>query len=71
MPTPPCWDPQTRSDCPFRSVLCHVNCAKWQMYEREKTEYYAKQAKEREKKRNILEYQNNIINKIRRSLNKK
>ena len=31
--TPPCYDHQTKTDCPDRKLGCHDTCEKWKQWE--------------------------------------
>ena len=41
-PEPPCYDRETKTDCPDRCGGCQVNCEKWQAYVVERDKGYEK-----------------------------
>lgn len=68
---PPCYDPRVHTDCPQRSAFCRLSCAKWQAFEKEKAEYYARREKEYLQRSSDYEYQRKIHEKFERRKHKK
>ena len=68
---PPCYDPHTRIDCPQRSVFCRSSCSKWQAFEKEKAEYYARREMEYIQRSSDYEYQRKIHQRLERRKHKK
>jgi hypothetical protein len=42
----PCYDPETKTDCPKRTAGCQISCKRWAKYVKERDEYYAQKNKE-------------------------
>lgn len=40
MPKVPCYNAETKTDCPRREVGCHSHCEKWKEYEALRDEEY-------------------------------
>lgn len=51
----PCYNPDTQTDCPRRSVGCAVNCPEWAKYVQERDAEYARRKAETDAKAIISE----------------
>lgn len=46
MRQPPCYNKETKTDCPRRTAGCAVNCPEWAEYLKERDEEYRRRAAE-------------------------
>ena len=64
MTKPPCYDDQTKTDCPERHVGCRADCPEWQAWEKvhaEEIETIRRKRDEYDRVENFLSNQNKRV----------
>ena len=57
---PPCYNEETKTDCPDRTYGCHERCEKWSKYEKLRNEEYRKRLMESEARNAHFEHWDRI-----------
>lgn len=62
----PCFDAKTKTDCPSRSLACHVTCEEWAAYEERRSASYMAKNERISKKCDLEDFVERTIDRHRR-----
>lgn len=62
----PCFNYETHTDCPSRTLACHVKCEEWAAYEERRNAQYAVRNERNSKRADLEDFIDRTIDKHRR-----